>query len=69
MEIDNETEDAWLFRFAIESENVTRLERRKAQQLMDCITEWAESNGCQIGGGYHAPKKGEFDSNKLFDED
>ncbi|MCE7997143.1 MAG: hypothetical protein HEP71_34605 [Roseivirga sp.] len=69
MEIDKEAEDAWLFRFAIESENDCKLERKKADQLMDFITEWAENNGCQIGGGYRAPEKDEFDPDKLFDED
>ena len=62
----NKSEEVWLFNFALESEDGNKLERNKANDLMDVIIQWAEKNGCQIGGGYRAPTKGEFDSQKIF---
>ena len=59
-------EQVWLFNFALESENGEPLERIKANDLMEFIIQWAEKNGCQVGGGYRAPKDGEFDGDKIF---
>lgn len=59
-------EKVWLFNFALEDEKGKALERDKANDLMDFIIQWAEKNGCQVGGGYRAPKKGEFDGDKIF---
>jgi hypothetical protein len=62
----NEFEKVWLFNFALESEDGKPLGRDKANDLMEYIIQWAEENDCQVGGGYRAPKDGEFDGDKIF---
>jgi len=54
-------QELWLFNFALESEDGEKLDYAKPYELMDVIISWAESNGCQIGGGFRPPKKGEFE--------
>ncbi len=54
-------EDCWLFSFALEKQNGKKLEESKAYELIELITSWSIENGLQIGGGYRAPKPGEFD--------
>lgn len=61
----NDCQEAWLFKFSLESEN--KLEINMADALMNEIIEWAERNKCQIGGGYRKPNDGEFDDAKLFE--
>ena len=63
----NIKEEVWLFNFALEGEALGKIERKKAEELMEVIIEWAENNGCQVGGGYRAPRQGEFEENRLFD--
>ncbi|MBL4604147.1 MAG: hypothetical protein JKY02_00330 [Flavobacteriaceae bacterium] len=63
----HDNEECWLFNFAIESADGTKLARKNADILMDEIILWAEANNCQIGGGYRAPEKGEFDNKNLYD--
>jgi hypothetical protein len=58
----------WLFRFALEKEDGTYVEREIADSLFEKIIEWAEANGCQVGGGYRAPTEEELADGPIFDE-
>jgi hypothetical protein len=60
------SEEVWLFKFALESENGEKLERKKTDELMDTIIAWAEKNNCQIGGGYRKPSNDEVDDSPIF---
>lgn len=48
-------EEAWIFRFVLESGTGSPVARQQAEELLDQIIEWVEERGLQIGGGYRAP--------------
>lgn len=53
--------EVWLYSFALESVSGEEVDYQTAEQLMKNIIEWAEVNGCQIGGGFRKPREGESD--------
>lgn len=55
-----DSQEAWLFKFCIETVSGEKLERAKAEALMEKILSWAEQNECQIGGGFRVPKEKDF---------
>lgn len=59
-------EQAWVFRFVLESEEGTPVTQDAAEQLLHHIIEWAEERGYQIGGGYSPPTRGEDVDEPLF---
>ena len=58
---ENEKTNVWIFYFTLEREDGADLKRDVANRLFEKILEWAESNNCQIGGGYRVPKKEELE--------
>ena len=62
------TSPVWLFRFALEHEKDKPLERSTAEELMDLIVAWAETNSLQIGGGYRRPRPDELTAGPIFAE-
>lgn len=52
---EEESQLVWMFRFGLEGEDGKPIERALAEELLDRIVEWAEENGCQVGGAYRAP--------------
>ena len=55
--MNKDTEEVWLFKLFLESDNGEELHFKNANELMDLIILWAEKNGCQIGGGYRKPNE------------
>lgn len=48
----DEDKTSWLFDFGLEKVDGTTISVETAEELIDVIIAWAESNDCQIGGGY-----------------
>lgn len=53
----SEAKEYWAFRFCMEAEDGSPVDRSKAEELLGVILDWVESQGLQIGGGYRAPVK------------
>ena len=45
-------EEAWVFRFAIEYPDGTKVPERYAQALLHKIVDWVEEQDLRMGGGY-----------------
>ena len=51
----DDQEEAWVFRFVLESSSGQTVARHEANEMFEQIIEWAENHGLQIGGSYRAP--------------
>ena len=48
-------EEAWVFRFVVESASGRLVAQEEADALLDHIIAWVERHELQIGGGYRVP--------------
>ena len=64
---DTTTHPVWIFRFTIEHESGSPVDRATAEALMENIVKWSETKGLQVGGGYRSPKPEELEPGPIFD--